>query len=166
MLGLPFDTPPPYIPVDEEYPPRPESTYSLVKTLEEAMAVQLCRWNPKLKMIGLRFSNVMEPADYTRFASFDDDPGSRRWNLWGYIDARDGAQAVRLAVESNITVTEVFIIANSDTVISRPNAALVNEFYPDVEVRGDLGEHDTLLSIEKARRLLGYQPAHSWRDMS
>ena len=97
VLGLPFDTPPPYIPVDEEYPPRPESTYSLVKTLEEAMAVQLCRWNPKLKMIGLRFSNVMEPADYTRFASFDDDPGSRKWNLWGYIDARDGAQAVRLA---------------------------------------------------------------------
>ena len=62
VLGLPFDTPPPYIPVDEEYPPRPESTYSLVKTLEEAMAVQLCRWNPELKMIGLRFSNVMEPA--------------------------------------------------------------------------------------------------------
>jgi UDP-glucose 4-epimerase len=166
VLGLPFDTPPPYIPVDEEYPPRPESTYSLVKTLEEAMVVQLCRWNPKLKMIGLRFSNVMEPADYTRFASFDDDPGSRKWNLWGYIDARDGAQAVRLALESDMTGTEVFIIANADTIISRPNAALVNEFYPDVEVRGDLGEHDTLLSIEKARRLLGYQPAHSWRDMS
>jgi nucleoside-diphosphate-sugar epimerase len=31
VLGLPFDTPPPYIPVDEEYPVRPESTYSLVK---------------------------------------------------------------------------------------------------------------------------------------
>ena len=100
VLGLPFDAPPPYIPVDEEYPPRPESTYSLVKTLEEAMAVQLCRWNPELKMIGLRFSNVMEPTDYTRFPSFDEDPGSRKWNLWGYIDARDGAQAIRLALES------------------------------------------------------------------
>jgi nucleoside-diphosphate-sugar epimerase len=106
VLGLPFDTPPPYIPVDEEYPPRPESTYSLVKTLEEAMAVHLCRWDPELKMIGLRFSNVMEPADYRRFPSFDDDPGSRKWNLWGYIDSRDGAQAVRLALESNLTGTE------------------------------------------------------------
>ena len=164
MLGLPFDTPPPYIPVDEEYPPRPESTYSLVKTLEEAMAVQLCRWNPELKMIGLRFSNVMEPADYARFPSFDDDPASRKWNLWGYIDARDGAQAVRLALESDLIGTEVFIIANADTVMSRPNAALVQEFYPDVGVRGDIGEHDTLLSIDKAKRLLGYQPAYSWRD--
>jgi nucleoside-diphosphate-sugar epimerase len=163
VLGLPFDTPPPYIPVDEGYPPRPESTYSLVKTLEEAMAVQLCRWNPELKMIGLRFSNVMEPGDYARFPSFDDDPGSRKWNLWGYIDARDGAQAVRLALESELTGTEVFIIANADTVTSRPNAALVKEFYPDVEVRGDLGEHDTLLSIDKARRTLGYQPAYGWR---
>ena len=164
VLGLPFDTPPPYIPVDERYPPRPESTYSLVKTLEEAMAVQLCRWNPELKMIGLRFSNVMEPADYARFPSFDDDPASRKWNLWGYIDARDGAQAVRLALESDLIGTEVFIIANADTVMSRPNAALVQEFYPDVEVRGDLGEHDMLLSIDKAKRLLGYQPAYSWRD--
>jgi nucleoside-diphosphate-sugar epimerase len=163
VLGLPFDTPPPYIPVDEGYPPRPESTYSLVKTLEEAMAVQLCRWNPELKMIGLRFSNVMEPGDYARFPSFDDDPGSRKWNLWGYIDARDGAQAVRLALESELTGTEVFIIANADTVTSRPNSALVKEFYPDVEVRGDLGEHDTLLSIDKARRMLGYQPAYGWR---
>ena len=164
VLGLPFDTPPPYIPVDEGYPPRPESTYSLVKTLEEAMAVQLCRWNPDLKMIGLRFSNVMEPADYARFPAFNDDPGSRKWNLWGYIDARDGAQAVRLALESDLTGTEIFIIANADTVTSRPNAALVKDFYPDVEVRGDLGEHQTLLSIEKARRLLGYQPAYGWRD--
>jgi UDP-glucose 4-epimerase len=49
--------------------------------------------------------------------------------------------------------------------MSRPNAALVKEFYTDVEVRGDLGEHDTLLSIEKARRLLGYQPAYCWRDV-
>jgi UDP-glucose 4-epimerase len=164
VLGLPFDTPPPYIPVDEQYPPRPESTYSLVKTLEEVIADQLCRRDPELKMIGLRFSNVMEPADYARFPSFEDDPGSRKWNLWGYIDARDGAQAVRLALESDLRGTEVFIIANADTVMSRPNGDLIAEFYADVEVRGDLGEHDTLLSIEKARRLLGYQPAYGWRN--
>jgi hypothetical protein len=54
--------------------------------------------------------------------------------------------------------------ANADTVMSRANAALIAEFYADVEVRGDLGEHDTLLSIEKAKRLLGYRPAYGWRD--
>src|SRR5882757_9223651 len=99
VLGLPFDEPPPYVPVDEDYPPRPNSTYSLVKTLEEELARQLCRWYPDLSMIGLRFSNVMYPEDYAQFPSYDADPNLRRWNLWGYIDARDGAQAVRRALE-------------------------------------------------------------------
>ncbi|WP_306213690.1 NAD-dependent epimerase/dehydratase family protein [Actinoplanes sp. RD1] len=164
VLGLPFDTPPPYIPVDEGCPPRPESTYSLVKTLEERMAAELCRWDPRLKMIGLRFSNVMEPEDYAAFPSFDADARLRKWNLWGYIDARDGAQAVRLALESTATGMEVYIIANADTVMSRPNAELVAEVFPGVEIRGDLGVNDTLLSIAKARAQLGYEPRHGWRD--
>src|ERR671920_1480854 len=125
VLGLPFDQPPPYAPLDEEYPARPETAYSLSKSLGEEMARQFCRWDPDLKIIGLRFSNVMEPADYARFPSFDADPASRKWNLWGYIDARDGAQAVRLALESDLTGTEVFIIANADTVTSLPNTSLV-----------------------------------------
>ena len=60
VLGLPFDVDPPYIPVDEEYPARPESTYSLVKHLEEQMAIELTRWDPELSISGLRFSNVMD----------------------------------------------------------------------------------------------------------
>lgn len=163
VLGLPFDTPPPYVPVDEEYDPRPESTYSLVKFLEEQMARQLCRWDRELKMIGLRFSNVMEPRDYAAFPSFDADAQRRKWNLWGYIDARDGAQAVRKALEYDVPGCEVFVIANADTVMSRPNSELLAEVFPDVPIRDGLGEHETLLSIEKARRLLGYEPAHSWR---
>ena len=164
VLGLPFDEFPPYVPVDEDYPPRPNSTYSLVKTLEEELARQLCRWHPDLKLIGLRFSNVMYPEDYARFPSFDADAQARKWNLWGYIDARDGAQAVRLALESDLKGTEIFVIANADTVTSRPNRELIAEYYPGVEVRGDVGEHDTLLSIDKARRLLGFAPAFSWRQ--
>ncbi|MEP7021097.1 MAG: NAD(P)-dependent oxidoreductase, partial [Pseudonocardiales bacterium] len=121
VLGLPFDVPPPYVPVDEEYPARPQSTYSVVKFLEEQLAGQLCRWDPRLKMIGLRFSNVMEPADYRAFPGYDTDARSRKWNLWGYIDARDGAQAVRLALEHQATGVDIFIIANADTVMSRPN---------------------------------------------
>ena len=61
VLGLPFDEPPPYIPVDERYPGRPESAYSLTKLVGETMAEQFCRWDPELKIFGLRFSNVMEP---------------------------------------------------------------------------------------------------------
>ena len=164
VLGLPFDIEPPYIPVDEEYPPRPESTYSLVKTLEERMAVELTRWDPELSITGLRFSNVMDESDYARFPSFDDDATLRKWNLWGYIDGRDGAQAVARALENAKPGFEAFIIANADTVMSRSSASLAAEVFPGVKVTKELGEHETMLSIDKARRLLGFEPEHSWRN--
>ena len=164
VLGLPFDTPPPYVPVDEEYYPRPESAYSLGKLLDETMAAQFCRWDPDLKIAGLRFSNVMDPEDYREFPGFDADPQKRRWNLWGYIDARDGAQAVRRGIEAEFKGFEAFIIANADTVMSRDNASLVAEVFPGVPVKGKLSANGTLLSIEKARRILGYWPQHSWRN--
>jgi nucleoside-diphosphate-sugar epimerase len=163
VLGLPFDTPPPYAPVDEEYPGRPETAYSLSKLLGEEMAKQFCRWNPELKIIGLRFSNIMEPADYARFPGFQSDPRLRKWNLWGYIDARDAAQAVRKAIEAPLKGAEVFIIANEDTVMTRPNAELMAEIFPEVSLKREVGPNETLLSIEKARHMLGYEPCYSWR---
>ncbi len=166
VLGLPFgpDSPPPYLPVDEEYHPRPNSAYSLAKTLEEEMALQFCRWDPELSMTGLRFSNVMEPDDYADFPGYDADPAGRMWNLWGYIDARDGAQAVRLALRAARPGKDVFLVANADTVMSRSSAELAAEVFPDVPRRKELDGTETLLSIDKAKRVLGFEPQHSWRD--
>jgi nucleoside-diphosphate-sugar epimerase len=164
VLGLPFDTPPPYVPVDEEYPGRPESAYSLSKLLGEEMAKQFCRWDPALKIVGLRFSNVMEPADYARFPGFDADARLRKWNLWAYIDARDAAQAIRKALEHKATGADVFIIANADGVMTRPNAELLAEVFPGVPVKRAFTAHETLLAIDKARRVLGYEPQHGWRS--
>lgn len=163
VLGLPFDTPPPYVPVDEGYAARPESVYSLVKHLEEQLAAELCRWHPDLKIIGLRFSNVMDVADYADFP-FDEDARTRKWNLWGYIDGRDGAQAVEKALLVDAMGFDRFIIASPDTVMTRPNDELLDEVFPGVPRQGEIGEHTTLLSIDKARRVLGYEPEFSWRD--
>ncbi|MDJ0350090.1 NAD(P)-dependent oxidoreductase [Cryobacterium sp. PH29-G1] len=163
-LGLPFDIDPPYIPVDEEYPARPESTYSLVKHLEEQMAIQLVRWDPLLSITALRFSNVMDPDDYAAFPDYDADATLRKWNLWGYIDGRDGAQAVLRALEKAQPGFEAFIIAAADTVMTRSSATLAAEVFPNVSVTKHVGQHETLLSIDKAKRMLGFAPEHSWRD--
>jgi len=128
------------------------------------MAIELVRWHPSLSITALRFSNVMNPEDYAAFPSFDSDATARKWNLWGYIDGRDGGQAVLRALETAPAGFDRFIIAAADTVMSRPAAELVAEVFPDVPVRGELSPHGTLLSIDKARRLLGYDPQHSWRD--
>lgn len=162
VYGIPYAKGPAYVPVDEEIQ-RPETAYSLSKLVGEEMAKQFCRWDAKLKIIGLRFSNVMEPQDYQRFPTFDADPHSRHWNLWTYIDARDAAQAIRLALESKLKGAEVFGIANADSVMSRANQDLLDEVYPKAKRKTAFGKNDSLISIEKARRVLGYEPQYPWR---
>ena len=76
---------------------------------------------------------------------------------------RDVGQACRLALETDVEGAEVFIIAAADTVMDTPNAELLATVFPDVPVRDSAGEHGTLLSIEKARAILGYEPEHTWR---
>jgi nucleoside-diphosphate-sugar epimerase len=164
LLGIPFEIDPPYLPVDEEYPSRPESMYSVVKHLEEELATKLVRWDPELSITGLRFSNVLDASDYENQPLWDADPGLRRWNLWGYIDTRDGALAVLRALENAGPGFDTFVIANADTVVSRPSAELAAEYFPDVPVKQPLEGTETLLSIAKARRILKFDPQHSWRD--
>jgi nucleoside-diphosphate-sugar epimerase len=163
-LGLPFEQPPDYVPVDEQHELRPESAYALSKVLGEEMARQFSRWSG-IPFVGLRFSNVMAPADYERFPGYWDDPRLRKWNLWSYVDVRDVAQSVERALEAEIRGAETFIVAAADTVMKRPTLELMAEVYPDVPVRNELGEHGSLLAIDKARRLLGYTPQVSWRTM-
>src|ERR1700738_2229119 len=122
VLGLPFEIPPPYVPIDEEYPGRPATAYSLSKLLGEEMAKQFCRWDPELKIVALRLSNVMQPDDYAKFPHFAADSRLRKWNLWAYIDSRDGAQAIRKSLQTPLKGYHSFIIANADTVMGRPNA--------------------------------------------
>jgi nucleoside-diphosphate-sugar epimerase len=163
ILGLPFEREQPaYAPIDEEHPPYPESSYALSKLLSEELGRQLNRWTGT-PWVALRLSNIMEPDDYAHFPAFWNDARLRRWNLWGYIDARDVAQCCRLALDADVSADH-FIVAAADTVMNRPSRELMAEVYPSVPYRATAGEYDTLLSIDKARRLLSYEPHHSWRD--
>jgi len=163
-IGLPFDAEQPaYAPIDENHPLYPESSYALSKVLGEEMARQYVR-RFKLRIACLRFSNIMEPQDYAMFPGFWKDAKLRKWNLWGYVDARDVAQGVRLALEKDLAGAPHMMLAATDTVMDRPSADLMAEVYPKVRITKKLGEFETLLSIDKARELLGYKPAWSWRN--
>jgi nucleoside-diphosphate-sugar epimerase len=165
-LGLPFDREQPkYAPIDEDHPLYPESSYALTKVLGEEMARQMNRWSG-IPFINLRLSNVMEPHDYARFPTFQNDARLRKWNLWGYVDARDVAQSCRLGLEAEISGAESFIIAAADTCMNRSNSSLMAEVFPGVPLHDGVGDHDTLLSIDKARRVLGYNPQYTWRKQA
>jgi nucleoside-diphosphate-sugar epimerase len=162
-LGLPFEQPPDYAPVDEEHI-RPESSYALSKVLSEEMARQFNRWSG-VPIIGLRFSNVMVRSDYEQFPSWQDDPQQRKWNLWGYVDESHVAESVRLALAADIQGADSFIIAAADTVMRQPSRELMAQVFPNVPLRGGVSGNDTLLDIAKARRGLGYAPEFSWREL-
>jgi len=164
LIGIPFQREQPrYAPIDEDHERLPEFHYALSKLVGEEIAAQFSRWST-IPFVGLRYSNIMEPHDYKRFPTFWEDPTIRRWNLWGYVDARDVAQATRLALEADITGAENFLVAADDTCMQSPSADLMAAVFPDVPIRRELAEFETLLSVDKARAVLGYEPAYSWRQ--
>jgi nucleoside-diphosphate-sugar epimerase len=164
LLGIPFAEPPPYFPVDDSVTSKPESSYALSKLVDEAVAAEFCRWDPSLKMIGLRFSWVKEPHQYNEFKATEQNPELQKWNLWSYVDSRDCAQAISLALNSDLSGFHHFVIAADDTVMARPTRALVATYYPDVPIQGQIGEHGSLVSSQLAQDILGYRPRYSWRD--
>ena len=163
VLGLPFDTPPLFAPIDETIEPRPETSYALSKLLGEEIAAQLSR-RSGIPFLGLRISNIMEPDDYQSFPGYWDDPRLRKWNLWGYVDVRDVAAAIRLGLGAELKGSEIAIVAAADTVMHADSAQLMAEVYPEVPLRRPVIGRETLLSIDHARQLLGYEPAHGWQD--
>jgi nucleoside-diphosphate-sugar epimerase len=165
-LGLPFDVPPRYAPVDEDHYPVPTSTYALSKVASETIAGHIAQWSG-IPFVALRFSNIWSHTDYEEFREFWADPAGRKWNLWGYVDERDVAASCRLALEAPaeaVAGSNAFIIAAADTVMNRPSAELLAEVFPGVPLTRDPGTFGTLLAIDRARDVLGYHPSHSWRD--
>ena len=67
-------------------------------------------------------------------------------------------------LEAGVTGSGNVIIAAADTVMNRPSRDLLAEVFPHVPVTGEVSEFGTLLRIDRAREVLGYQPQHSWRD--
>jgi nucleoside-diphosphate-sugar epimerase len=162
-LGLPFDTPPWYAPIDEDHYPLPTTTYALSKVVGETLATHVSAWSG-IPFIGLRLSNVHTPDEYDRVPGYWHDPFARRWNLWGYVDVRDAAAAFRLGLQAPLSGANSFIVAAADTVMRTPSAELLATVFPTVALRREIGEYETLLAIGPAAEALGFTPRHTWRD--
>ena len=74
------------------------------------------------------------------------------------------AAACRLGLEADVTGSQNVIIAAADTVMNRPSRDVLAEVFPGVPLTRETGEFGTLLAIDRAKQVLGYDPAHSWRD--
>mgnify|MGYP001815548048 FL=1 len=155
---------PQYVPVDEEHPTVPEDSYAMSKVVNEVTARSF-QARSGIDIYGLRINNVIEPHEYaTEFPAFVDDPALRRRNIFAYIDARDLGHMVDCCLRTDGLGYEVFNVSNDDTSVGITSAEVRRRFYEGVPTTRDMDEYETFYANDKARRLVGFAPRHSWRD--
>ncbi|WP_168121194.1 NAD(P)-dependent oxidoreductase [Paenibacillus sp. HB172176] len=155
---------PQYVPVDEAHPQLPEDSYGLSKIVNEQTADMIHR-RTGMQVVSFRLGNVIPPERYEKFPEFIHHPEQRDRILWSYIDTRDAAEACRLAIEADGLGSVALNLAADDTSMAVKSRDLLSARYPDVtDFRAPLGGFESLLSNEKAKKLLGWQPKHAWRD--
>jgi nucleoside-diphosphate-sugar epimerase len=157
---------PPYAPVDEDIPLLGQDCYALAKEVDERTAEMFHR-RVGMQVLAYRFTWVANPEDIKPMAeTLNADPRHNDWwrLLWSYVDVRDAASACRLGIEVDGLGFEVFNITGSDILNDTPTEELIRAHCPDTELRAPIPGTATAFSIEKARRLLGYEPVFGWRD--
>jgi len=160
-MGFPFEQAPPSLPVDETYTGA-NNTYGLGKVAEEAIAGQLVHWAPETSITALRFTNVVAADEYATFERAA-EPDYRRDLVGSWVDARDGALAVSLALAHARPGFEVYNVAAPDSGCAAPSRELAARWFPATPVADDLGEFESLMSTRRIREHLGFVAEHDWR---
>ena len=157
-------TDPHHLPLTEEYDIDPMDTYGTSKKVNEVTGRSFAR-RTGADVYALRIGNVVEPQEYaTLFPGYFAKPEVRRRNAFNYVDARDLGQIVDLGLKTDGLGFQVFNACNSTNGMNIPNAELIARFFPNVPLTRALEPWESLMSNEKARRMLGFVDAHDWRD--
>lgn len=169
VLGYPFVPEQlSYLPVDEEHPTNLKSSYAMAKRLTENLSEMFYNLT-KRQIVTLRFANIYEPDEYEKMPIMHwKDEGQRdiqKKNAWAYCDVRDAARACLLAIEKNNLGNQIFHITAPDTIMPDLSQDLVNRFFPDVTLKRPVEGHETLMAIDKAKKILGYEPLYTWRNV-
>lgn len=183
VLGLGFrisGTPyiPPYLPMDENTPLEPEDSYSLSKVLGEEILKAYSRAYGfevvAMRLLGVYYHDF-EPSRQMHTFDIDvptvDDPtkGYPNNSTYQYADARDIADFVVLAMQAQMSKAFEPYFVSTDVRYRHSTRQALDRRWPLLVERGlglDIPGSDPLISIEKARRELGYRPSHSWRNAS
>jgi hypothetical protein len=99
-----------------------------------------------------------------------DDPLFRmfaysRYDLWAWIDERDAAQALVKGLTAEFEGDHVLFVNDRCNSLGYDARRLIRLFFPDLaDLRAELPGAASLISIERARRLIGFEPEHSLPD--
>ena len=117
-----------------------------------------------IDIYALRIGNIIEPNEYHRFKEFCENPSIRLRNLFNYIDARDLAQAIELCIKKDGLGYEVFNVTHDNNSVNLATKEIINQFFPNVKMKREMGEYESILSSKKIRKRLGFKPTHDWKN--
>ena len=87
-----------------------------------------------------------------------------RSNFWTSLDARDAAQAIEKSLLADIEGSHAMYVTDAHNFAGIPSRDLVATWFPEVtEWRSDVRGTETLVSIDRARALIGFEPAFPFR---
>jgi nucleoside-diphosphate-sugar epimerase len=156
--------PPLYVPLDEEHPFITKDPYGLSKEADERTAEMFVR-RCGMTVLAYRLNWIGQPGEAGKRARDPENtPDKDCTNLWGYIDVRDAARAIHLGLVADVTGFVALNITANDTLCSEPTEELVRTLLPTAEVRAALPGHASPWDNRRARELLGFVPAYSWRN--
>ncbi|ELZ37874.1 NAD-dependent epimerase/dehydratase [Halorubrum saccharovorum DSM 1137] len=158
-------------PVDEETPTEPEDPYGLSKVVGEEIGARVAR-RYDVSVVSLRASWVTYPgADDTRTAREGFDPATAELsgNCWSYVDVRDLIAAIEAAVapdapEPPIDGHEAVLVVAAENFLGRDTAPTIEAVHGDLPADCDIEGDESVFDCSKAKRLLGWEPTHSWRE--
>ncbi len=156
---------PQYIPIDEDHPTIPHDSYGMSKVCNEVTA-QSFHARTGIDIYSLRINNVIEPHEYAeQFPEYMSDPARRRRNIFAYIDARDLGHMVDCCLKTDGLGYQVFNVANDDASVGIPTDEVIAQFYQGVPIKRQMRPDETFYANDKAKRMVGFAPKHSWRDV-
>ncbi len=156
---------PDYIPVDEDHPTVPHDSYAMSKVVNEVTARSF-QARTGIDIYALRINNVIEPHEYaSQFPAYMTDPAKRRRNIFAYIDARDLGQMVECCLKTDGLGYQVFNVSNDDMSVALTSDQVIARFYQGVPQKRAMRENETFYANDKAKRMVGFAPKHSWRDV-
>lgn len=174
--GAPTGWVPDRFPLDETTPARPWNAYALSKLLiEQAIAMFARQTGDATRFAAFRPCYVIPPEEWDGAATQQghtirerlDDPALSATAVFNYVDARDVATFADRLLDAlpDIPNGEVFFVSADDALARAPLAELVPQFYPGTQEQASiLTGTSSAFSNAKARRLLGWTPAHHWRS--
>ena len=154
---------PDYLPIDEDHPVGAQEAYGLSKIACEAI-VRSYTAKCGMETVVLRPPWVISPEE---LGALRETGGvmPTRFALFHYVDARDLAEAFRLAIERPLDGCHVLFTGAGESTVDEPLCSLYPRLMPAIGNRASgLTGIRSSVSNELARKVLGWVPKRSWRQ--